>query len=282
MDTCFALLAFGRNADIHTQACYALLSAMASVDGECDWFVVTDMPEFYRWFEDSIQLIYCSEEQLTEWRGEHDFFWRVKIRAIQTVAEKTEGHLIYLDSDIICKENLSELIRGLDSGQCYMHKLEYPIGSTRSTTGRRMWRIGGGQTYAGYEMGPDTSMWNAGVIGIPFNQLAKLNDVLACCDAMCESSMPNKLLEQYSFSLVLGSLGRLTSAERWFVHYWGNKSAWLTEIQRVLARILLMKISLQEAIEIVCEHNIELPIYVRKPWAVRTWEKLKRHLIKSR
>ena len=279
MRTNFALLIFGENMDVHTQACFALLSTMARTDSDCNWVVVTDAPDFYRWFGDSIRIIHCSEEQLAEWRGKHDFFWRVKIQAIRTVAEKMEGHIVYMDADIVCREDLSKLIDSLNAGHFYMHKHEYLLRTTRSNTGHRMWRVGKGQTYAGYVMDGNSSMWNAGIIGIPFDERAKLDDVLVLCDAMSETTMPSKLLEQYSFSRVLEDTGRLMMADHWFAHYWGNKEGWLVEINRVLVKILLMNIPLQEALEIVRQHHIDLPVYVREPWAERTWKKIKRHVI---
>lgn len=278
----FAFFSFGPNAQVHSQVCYAILSTMAHCSVDAEWLVVTDRADFYQWLKPHIRVLPCSTEQFQQWQGPQKFFWRSKIEAIRYAAAQIDGHLLYLDSDIVAKTSLDTLKTGLDAGHCYMHCFESVLRSTRSTTGSRMWKAARYQSFGGLEMDDQASMWNAGVIAIPQAQLSLLDQVLASCDDMLKVPMPTKLIEQYSFSRVLQSSGRLQAASDWFDHYWGNKPGWNAEINTILAEALLRQMSVEEAVEKVRQTTIELPVYVRDPWLKRTGDKLRRHLTGKR
>ncbi|MEO9653942.1 hypothetical protein [Marinomonas sp.] len=43
--------------------------------------MLTDQPEFMSVLAEDIELIELASETLQEWRGEHDFMWRINMKA---------------------------------------------------------------------------------------------------------------------------------------------------------------------------------------------------------
>ena len=70
--------------------------------------------------------------------------------------------------------------------------------------------------------------------------------------------------EQLVEGVVLGRTGRLRSAEEWFVHYWGNKRGYDTEIARRLADTFIEGLSVKEAAALYRASPIDLPVEVRR------------------
>jgi lipopolysaccharide biosynthesis glycosyltransferase len=167
-----------------------------------------------------------------------------------------EGNLIFIDTDIVCQEDLTDLFVQLASGQCFMHTKEYTLASKRGTA-QEMWRQARHRTYGSLTVNEESSMWNSGVVAIPDHLWERcLSAALMCCDEMCERGVKPKIIEQFSLSLALEKEQRLMPADQWFIHYWGNKPPWNALIATFLADVLLK----QESVETACERMTTLPL----------------------
>ena len=108
-------------------------------------------------------------------------------------------------------------------------------------------------------------MWNAGVIAIPKQHCLQAADqILAVCDALCETEAPRRLLEQLSFSIVLEQQIGLTAANQWIGHYWGNKNGWNEAIKEFFLISILQNRSLKENIEVVKQFDFSAIAILRK------------------
>lgn len=157
-----------------------------------------------------IEVLPISADTLKDWQGTQQFFWRIKIKAIEHALQRhPDQHLVYVDSDTFLATDLSVLNAGLDAGQAFMHCRENALADRNSRTLTQMRRTLVGQTLAGVTFDGRTEMWNAGVIALPASRGRALVDhALQLCDAMCASTCPRRLIEQLAFSVALkGSHG---------------------------------------------------------------------------
>lgn len=236
------LLTFGEAAYYHSQALFALLTFLRSPLIK-NASIYTDVPEFYRLCEQdsrvSVQAV--SQAQLSEWKGEAQFFWRVKIKAVEAaIAAQPNQDILYVDSDTFLYQDLEAIKKGLAEGKPYMHAFETTLGARPLRTIDRIYQSLNGKTFARYRIGAESEMWNAGVIALPAASAASyVADALMLCDAMTATDCERILLEQFAFSLALNRENKLQSAEHIIGHYWGNKSAWNQATQLFILRGLM-------------------------------------------
>lgn len=250
------LLTFGPNLKNHYQACFTLLTLLGSKP-EFKVTVITDSPEFYRGYSGHVHVIPVTENTLRQWRGESQFFWRIKCKAVELMAREFPGEaMLYLDSDTFASNDLSALAAGLSSGQCYMHENEGLLSQLGSKTERAMWQTLEGSVHEGVEINAQTAMWNAGVIAIPGAALEAVSaHSLAICDSLCRTKAPTRLLEQFAFSLALNHHSPLLPASDWIGHYWGNKDDWNDAIANFFLHSKLFGRNLDEELGALAEFD---------------------------
>lgn len=261
------LLTFGDRAENHHQAAFSVLSFLKDPRiGRV--LVMTDRPGFYRWLQAGvaearaqaavrpagarpvIEVLPISADTLKDWQGPQQFFWRIKIKAVEHALQRhPDQHLVYVDSDTFLATDLSALKAGLDAGQAFMHCRENALADRNSRTLTRMRRMLTGQTLAGVSFDGQTEMWNAGVIALPASRGRTLVDhALQLCDAMCATGCPRRLVEQLAFSAALKGAPSLQPCDRWIVHYWGNKPGWNVFIGHFLAESRLRNETVAQAV----------------------------------
>lgn len=243
------LLTFGPNIKNHYQACFCILSFLKDPQSPAVT-VYTDRPEFYKCFADRIELVVVSQSQLQSWRGEMDFFWRIKCMAVQDMVRRYPGrHIMYVDSDTFLGAPLRNIAQQLEQGQTLMHLNEGKLYSLGTKTTRGMWRELAGTVHEGISIDSDTAMWNAGVVALPADNAEKVAEhSVAVCDSLCATKAPRKLLEQFAFSLALNHAVPLKPADSCIGHYWGNKDQWNAAIAEFYLHSKLYNRSLEEDI----------------------------------
>lgn len=268
----FVFITCGGQESYHLQAWYALLSVLAHAPAGTRPAMVTDQPERYRWFGDRVEVLPVDAATVAAWKGEHGFLWRMKIQAIRHAAARDASPLVYCDTDVVARGSLAGLEGELASGRVFMHRCENAFGRLRGRTGGGIRRALLGRTWAGVPVTRASEMWNAGVVAVADHAL--LDRALAVCDAILASGCSHSLIEQASFSLVLGATGTLHAADHALVHYWGNKPAWEAAIARQLAAVLIQDLRPAEAIELVRANPIDRPALVRRRWWNRYFKPL--------
>ena len=138
---------FGEKAVHHVQAYLSIRTFQKQLEADDHIYVMTTHPEYYQ--SSGVEAIPVTDETIREWKGEKDFFWRVKIKAIEYMASHyPDDHLMYLDTDTILYGSLKTLKGRLDQGCGMMHLNEgHPSGMMTRTL--RMWKQINGHTYGG-------------------------------------------------------------------------------------------------------------------------------------
>ena len=259
---------FGPALHNHLQANFAILSWLAHGDGTVDRIVVlTDAPEFYRFVTDDRVVIKTTDRaQLDEWEGPHQFFWRVKIKAIEAVAAEYPGsHVFYQDADTFCFNDPARLRALLDEGRNLMHAREGKLSELPTSTERKMWRQSKGQTFGGVTITPEHNMWNAGVVAVAAQNIATVIPLaLAICDEMCAAGVTRRLVEQFALSAALGAEQPVLPANGTVGHYWGNKEGWNPLINAFFLRHQLAGTSYADQVAALRDFDFrQIPIYTR-------------------
>ncbi len=240
------LLTFGDNLNNHNQAIFSILSFLSN-DYITSVVVVTDKPSYYKYLGNSIEIVTIDDKKMLTWRGPYDFFWRIKMKAIETAIKAGDEDILYVDSDTLLAGKLLEIKSSLDRGFAGMHEKEGCLCQLKSKTEKKMWKSLNGKTFSGIKVSEKTEMWNAGVIFMPKESaLEMVRLAIKVCDEMCQTKCTRRLIEQFSFSIALGSFNPLVPARSEIAHYWGNKEEWNKSISTFLTYSTLCKTSLSE------------------------------------
>ena len=222
-------LVFGDDHRNHLQANFAILTHLQYPETVSRIVVMTDSPDYYRHLSDDRVIVdEVRVDELHDWRGPHDFFWRIKIKALEQLAERyPEDHVMYTDADTFCFGDPAGLQRRLNAGETLMHAREGKLAELPTRTEREMWKQTQGNTYGGISMNDQRIMYNAGVVAIPRGKVKEAVALaLRVCDDMCAAGVTRRLIEQFALSLALAETGQLGAANDTIGHYWGNKEGW--------------------------------------------------------
>lgn len=260
-------LVFGGNSQNHSQANFSILTFLAQEQFLNKIIVLTDTPDFYNSLNHpKVQIEKTTTEEMKDWQGDYNYFWRVKIKAVEKIALKyPEDHLLYLDSDTFLFGDLSKLAQILDQGHSIMHLKEGPLSSFKTKSKKTLWNELKGKSIQDIEINQNSAVWNAGVIGISQKNLKTIPALtLSVCDELCQSVKPNWLIEQFSFSIVLNHLTELHPSQDSIAHYWGNKNGWNDFITQFFTKAFMNKLSIQQTIQAI--KNVDwkkVPIHER-------------------
>lgn len=221
-------LTFGENINNHVEAHFSICTFLTQGEKINTINVITDRPDFYNDFKHYINIIKVDEKILNEWKGEYDFFWRIKIKAIEMLCNLYKNEpVLYLDADTFLYKDIESLKKTILRGAAVMHENEGNLSGLKGKTLRKMWVQVKDNIYGGITMLPSHSMWNAGVVATPNqknNQECLL--ALAICDEMCKQGVTPRLIEQFALSVALNEIYGLQPADNTIAHYWSNKDEW--------------------------------------------------------
>jgi len=181
-----------------------------------------------------IEYVFIEPAQWRAWRGDIDFVHRVKIKVLQHAAAHYTGNLLYVDTDTVFTQPLTEIFAALGRGERFMHVAEGRLGDGNPLNRKinRALQQAGGAALAGGPIGPATQMYNAGVLGLRSPDAPLLAEVLALTEQLYRL-YPKHVMEQLAFSTIWARAGAVREAAPWVYHYWNLK-----EIRPVLARLL--------------------------------------------
>lgn len=250
-------LVFGNKIDNYQQAYFSIYTAITRKNIDDRIIVVTEDASLFGAFADRIEVVPIDKDVIKEWEGKYRFFWRVKIKALQLIAQKyPKDSLLYLDSDTFFYKDMHDLRDGLRSGQNYMHTQEGKLSMLSSKTEKLMWKQMRGKIFHNTQINENSAMWNAGLIGISYKHFDCLDLTLGINDDMCATRVTRRLIEQFAFSLGLNEYSALKPADHIVGHYWGNKKGWNKIIDQFLKECFMKNYSFDQIIEQV--KNIDL------------------------
>lgn len=275
MQTRFVLLAAGDNPELYQQAHGACLSLLAHAPPDSEIVVFTTRPDRFRWLASTLRIEEIKPEQLREWRGPSDYFFRAKFEAVRRAAALGPCHLVLVDADILVTRPLAPLIAALERGDCIMHAPEKTLQDRKAT--RDALRPLFGRCFAETWINAETMVFNSGVVGIPAGRRALVERAMRCNDALLEAGVDYFAVEQVAWSAVLGASGKLELASPFIIHYWGNKRAFLKAVNQFLADALVSGWRPDQAAAHLKERAFDLPLRVKDRWwhpRVARWLKL--------
>lgn len=240
----------GDSAVIHIQVGFSIRTILSQASDEDTIYVVTDTPTMYSKLP-HVVTIPITQERIKEWRGKHDFFWRVKIKVLQQIAQMSpDKAMMYLDGDTFLHGSLTEIKEQLSKNHGMMH-LDEGCPSEMKERSLSMWHTVSGKTYAGVTIGPQHHMWNAGVVAIPAAIVGKATDMaLAVCDGMLDDGSEPVTVEQYALSIALFECAdQLIAADKWIGHYWHYKYHWCSYIAKFFVKAYRLNYTIDEQIE---------------------------------
>jgi len=242
---------------VHMQVGFSIRTILAQATADDTIYVVTDTPSLYQCLP-QVVVMPVSSQDIQEWRGPHDFFWRAKLMAMRLVAQKASGQpLMYLDGDTYLHGSLDEIKQLLAQGTGLMHKDE-GSNARRKDNANRMWKTIVGHQYGDVTIA-DQHMYNAGVVAIPADVVMKTIDTaLQLCDGMLDDHAEAVLVEQYSLSVALQACTKqMAEAKRWIGHYWHNKYYWSRYIARFFVRSYRRGDTVREDLEVIRRTNLK-------------------------
>ena len=128
-------LTFGNIPTIHLQTAFSAYSFLNQQQAVDSLNIITDNVDFYKHLSPYVNIIGVTQNELTEWKGEHQFFWRIKIKAIEKICHLYPGEaVLYLDTDTFLFGDANLINQGLASGRAYMHDNEGTLSSKTTKT----------------------------------------------------------------------------------------------------------------------------------------------------
>ena len=259
-------LTFGEKTNIHVQAYLSILSFRKQMDDSDRIIIVTTVPQFYRQARQWAEIIALEDWQIDEWKGRHNYLFRVKTKTLQMVADKyPEDSILFVDIDTVLYGRLEDMRNILNKGMGIMHKDEgHP--SQMKGASLRMWHTIEGHTYGEITLSMRHHMWNSGIIGIPgviSQTIAR--QTLLLLDGMLDDGVECFNVEQFAMSVAMIEQLELNEAESVVVHYWGNKPEWESMAYDILAKAYMEQLSLEDAAEQldVCKLS-KTPYYIHR------------------
>ena len=268
----YATLAYGKHDAVYRQATMLIVSLVAHTPELPEIVVVTDRPDRFAWFADVVKVRVLTPGELKTWMGPQPFSMRQKLEAARAVMP-ADGELAFLDADTLATTDLGPFAASLASGALLMHKREFELGASRRAGNRKLWAGLEGRTFGRWQFTATDSMWNSGVLALRAADADLLDDALVLYDSMGEAGIRHFATEQLVVGTIFGRTGRLRPAERWFVHYWGNKDNFDLEISRRLEQFQRRRATPRDAAESFRTAPILLPAEVRphKLAKIRRW-----------
>ena len=257
-------IAFGDDTVIHAQFSFSIYSFLNQHQLVDTINIITDNEDYYNHLKPLVNIITITAADLKEWKGKHNYLWRIKIKAIEKLALLYPNQqIVYLDADTFLYNDLKPLKDNLNNGLAIMHEEEGYLSKKKTKTQRTMWQQIKGKTFSGVTMKPTDKMWNAGVIAFP-NTLDsnEIKLALSICDEMCEVVPVKHFVEQYAFSISLQKMYGLTDAKNCIAHYWGTKNTWNKVISKFFLEAYFCRWDQQTIAEKINElDKTAIPIY---------------------
>src|SRR5262245_50810880 len=197
----------------------ALLSIRGYAPASSEIVLLTDRPDHYRWFGDSITIDRLTPAIVRAWRGAHDDRFRPSLEALRQLAADGSADVVLADTDTLARRDLTPMAERLAEGAVFMHHREYPLGAPPRKGDRPLAREIVGRTWAGITPDGHTAMWNAGVVGSSRRHAGIFDRTLAVFDEIRPVSR-YFAVDQLACSIVLAACAPLEAAAPWFDHYW--------------------------------------------------------------
>ena len=247
---------------LHMQVGFSLRTVLTQLSDDDIIYVVTQTPLLYANLPKVVPIL-IDEEKIKEWRGTHDFFWRIKIAILRQIAkDNPRKDIMYLDGDTFLYGNFQDVKNALHDGYGLMHKDEGCPAYMKQKS-LMMWNTVADKTYGKITIGTQHHMWNAGVVAMPGQLSEEITELaLEICDGMLNDGAEPVVVEQYALSIALNECCRhMMEARKWIGHYWHYKYHWSKYVAGFFVKSYRMGYSLDKELEIIKNTNLKYVHY---------------------
>ncbi len=210
---------YGDEEIFRTEASYSIGTLLKRITpGRSRVILFTDRPDRNRSWPVISESIAGEIDQM---RGESGYGYRVKLCCLVKCAERYPGNIVYLDCDTIVRGPIEAMAESLGASDALMYRQERLAGRFPQFEGFQIPLPGG----AAYRYGPESWMFNAGVIGLHHDHAPVLKTALAICDALLLQQRRNQVCEQFAVSEAFRLAGlRVRAAHPIIAHYYRSSA----------------------------------------------------------
>jgi hypothetical protein len=263
--TRFGVLAYGRSGRLHREAAIALLTLRAYAPPGSEVVLLTDRPEHYRWFGNSITIDGLTPAIVREWRGPLDDRFRPSLEALRKLAADAAADVVLADADTMARCDLEPLANRLAEGAVFMHRREYSLAAPPRRRERSLAHQIVGRTWQGITPDATSAMWNAGVVASSRRHSGIFDHTLAVFDEIRPVTR-YFAVDQLACSIVLASYAPIEEAAPWFDHYWANRPWFNQATERFLSGALIEGLTPPDAMDRLKKRPLVGPLDGRAPW----------------
>jgi hypothetical protein len=278
---CFFWVAYDLCGDcpwLYDEVIYSILSLAAAHDwhslpAAVHGHVLSDRPDRLQLVADQVVVERLERRRIAAAMGRHRFVHRLKLCLLMDLLSERNEPLLYLDGDTVVQAALADHLRWLAPGHSLLHRREGAVGSCVTDNRRALPGQLEGLAEQGFAVTPESTMFNAGAIGIHPADRARLETALAFTDAALELGQRH-IWEQLGVSLALDAGTRVRLLDDAVVHYWYARQAHHRRIADELATIDRQGWSFGDAVEHLRQHPLAVDPPRRLGLATRVWRKL--------
>jgi hypothetical protein len=217
--------------ELYLQVAFSVLTLfdkLGNANDSVQCIVYTDNECAFKKLLPGLPIVYehLSREKIQSYRGEFDFVHRLKIFVIKDCLTKYKSKVLYMDADTFFLKSTQYLFDRISAEHVIMNYDGYNMieagnseeGSwllMRKILREKTFEIGGGKV----KIPLTARMWNAGVIGVDYQQLTILDQVISLTDQIY-AHQPVFTAEQFAFSYIFQTNFSISPTEDYLVHYW--------------------------------------------------------------
>jgi hypothetical protein len=232
----------------------------------------TDRPEYFSLYLAGlpVDFVLLTPQKIKDMRGKIDFLHRMKIAVIEEAFNKSDGNILYADSDSFFTANPLPLLQQLTPGKSFMHVLEYRFEDNRN------FPLPAGKTFRAFlnlietksfydangqqiSVNSEDLSWNAGVMMFHPSHVRFIPDVYVLTDQFYPETL-NHASEQFAFSIILQRNTKIAACDDVVYHYWYR-------VKKQIVDLFLQKrmnehwsgLSLKEKLSEVKQWTVKLP-----------------------
>lgn len=223
--------AYGRK-DIIYQTVFSILSLIeTSKIKDLRVIIYTDDIDCLKKFFASYDFVHyelLTKEQMTIWKGPHNFHHRMKIEILKDCSKKYDGNILYLDGDTYFVSDIENIFKRITENQSVMHISEGNVKKSKDPLTKKIHKflkenkisVNGKEV----KVSDDYAMWNAGAIGLHRKHHAIFQDIIDYTDELF-GRYPKHIMEQHAASYYMLQTASVVPCDDILEHYWNQKDS---------------------------------------------------------
>jgi hypothetical protein len=220
------LLAVGHT-DYLNEAFFSLLSFYRyNVNSSVKVILYTDSPDYFnRITASNFTVKQVSTTEINLWKGQKNYLYRIKIKALQQAISSQSGSYLFVDTDTIFRQNIDEIFYKIDQQNLFLDQCEGPVQNKPGGIAKKVRSLFRKknrfilQNSEEIIFKKDFEVWNSGVIGLHSNYSALLFNTEELLDQLYKIS-PVFTVEQLALGYFFQQTNKLEATENYIHHYW--------------------------------------------------------------